>query len=120
MLERRYFLPSFGKTAPHLSEAPHFALARTLDETLPLRQPESPPLAPLRQRVHGGTRLSPSTSLAVNFAPEGDKAATCWPAFRRTLRFAEDQTLRPLNLRHAQLNRSDEQNQPLETLEATG
>ena len=125
VLERRYFLQGFWEDfATHLPEAPHLGLlARRLDETLPLRQPGSPPLAPLRQRVHGGTRVP----LSIHFAgcqlcsgKATSKAATCWPAFRRTLRFAEDQALRPLKLRHAQLNRSDEQNQPLETLEATG
>ena len=58
--------------------------------------------------------------LSVHFAgcqlcsgKAADKASRCWPAFRRTLRFAEDQYLRPLGLSHPPRNRSAQEAAPL-------
>ena len=72
----------------------------------------------LRRPLFGSSRVP----MAVHFAgcqlcsgkaTDVGRTARCWPAFRRVLRFAEEQTLRPLGLRHAPQNRSAAESLPL-------
>lgn len=130
-LERRYLLQGYWEEyADQLPIEPYAAdgVAPAISEAgserllpLPLREAQALPLASLRQRVHGSTRVP----LSVHFAgcqlcsgkAEAERAARCWPAFRRVLRFAEDQALRPLKLRHARRNRSVEGSMALESLD---
>ena len=89
---------------------------------LPLRQAHALPLASLRRRVHGSLRVP----LSIHFAgcqlcsgkAAAERTVRCWPAFRRTLRFAEDQALQPLRLRHGRLNRSAEFDMALESVDS--
>jgi hypothetical protein len=85
---------------------------------LPLRDPSAEVLVPpLRRPFFGYTRVP----LAVHFAgcqlcsgkASAERAAKCWPSFRRVIRFAEEQTLRPLGLRHSPHNRSAPGSAPL-------
>ena len=85
----------------------------------PLRRLGAMPLPPLRQKVFGLA----SVPLAVHFAgcqlcsgKSPERALRCWPAFRRVVRFAEDQVLAPLGLRHPPLNRSAAESLPLLSL----
>ena len=74
-------------------------------------------MPPLRRAFYGYTRVP----LAVHFAgcqlckvdAATERAAKCWPSFRRTLRFAEEQVLQPLGLRHPPHNRSAMGSAPL-------
>lgn len=91
---------------------------------VPLRAPTAHPLAPLRRRVFGSWRVP----LSVHFAgcqlcsgkgpPE--KTPRCWAELRRTIRFAEDQAMRPLGLRHqtGTQNRSADSDGPLQQMVA--
>ena len=120
-LERRFPLQGFFEDyAGALRDAP-FAAADELGEQpphgshVPLRAPTAHPLAPLRRRVFGSLRVP----LSVHFAgcqlcsgkgpPE--KTPRCWAELRRTIRFAEDQAMRPLGLRH----QSGTQNQSMDS-----
>ena len=83
----------------------------------PLRQLSAPAIRPLTQRVHGSARVPLSIhfagcQLCSGKAPEISER--CWPVFRRTIRFAEDQALLPLGVRHARANRSAAESLPLE------
>ena len=44
------------------------------------------------------------------------RAARCWPAFRETLRFAEDQAMRPWGLAHGPSDRGGASDAPLQQL----
>lgn len=87
----------------------------------PLRRVGAAPLPPLQQKVFGMS----SVPLAVHFAgcqlcsgkapPERERA--CWPAFRRVVRFAEEQTLATWGVRHGRAtNRSAADEAALEAL----
>ena len=85
---------------------------------VPLRLLGAPPLPPLRKSVFGRQHVP----FTIHFAgcqlcsgkAEPERARRCWPAFRRAVRFAEDQTLKPMGLQHALRNRSEPLDLPLE------
>jgi len=105
-----------------LSAATSAALAATSAEWHPMRSPSAEPLPAMRRPFYGHTRVP----LAVHFAgcqlcsgkAAPEKSAKCWPAFRRVVRFAEEQGLRSLGLRHPSQNRSAPESAPLVRLEA--
>lgn len=123
LLERRYLMQGhwedFHPAIPlELSrEAPAAPHAASTTPT-PLRRLDAPPLPPLRRKVFGLADVP----LAVHFAgcqlcsgKAPEKAGACWPAFRRVLRFAEEQPLRALGVRHARgTNRSAPEDAALE------
>ena len=118
VLERRYLLQGHWED---FADAMPLAMPPHLDAPLatPLRRVGAAALPPLRRSVFG---LS-SVPLSVHFAgcqlcsgKSPETAARCWPAFRRTVRFAEEQSMRPLGLRHARANRSAADDLPLEPL----
>ena len=82
----------------------------------PLR-PNAAEGSPLLTRAFYGV---PRVPLAVHFAgcqlcsgKAPERASKCWPAFRRTVRFAEEQTFRAWGLRHSPHNRSAPLDAPL-------
>lgn len=121
LLERRFLLQGFWEEyAERLAETPQ-AAPTAKGDAAPLRLVGAAALPPLLQRVHGSTR----TPLSVHFAgcqlcsgKAVEKAARCWPAFRRALRFAEDQALRPLGLQHAAHNRTAPHDEALVSMQA--
>ena len=45
---------------------------------------------------------------------DAERAARCWPAFRETVRFAEDQATQPWGLAHAPEDRGGASDAPLQ------
>lgn len=118
LLERRYMLQGYWED--YEEALPISATAQTADGPgfVPLRLVGAPRLPPLKKAVFGREHVPFSIHFAGcqlcsgKAAPE--RARRCWPAFRRTVRFAEDQTLRPMGLQHALRNRSEPLDLPLE------
>lgn len=127
VLERRYLLQAHWEDISDMlpGAMPFTATedaATNADVSLPLPLPLRDPLAdvvvPLLQRPFFGHVRVP---LAVHFAgcqlcsgkASPERVAKCWPSFRRVLRFAEEQTLRPLGKRHSPWNRSAPGSAPL-------
>ena len=77
-----------------------------------------PPAPRLRRQVLGRWRVPFSIHFAgcqlCSGKADAERAARCWPAFRETVRFAEDQTTRPWGLAHAPEDRGGASDAPLQ------
>ena len=118
-LERRYLMQGHWEDFQRAMPDDMDGLPRHAPPT-PLRRLGSPMLPSLRHKVWGLADVP----LAVHFSgcqlcsgKAPDKAAPCWPVFRRVVRFAEAQALRALGVHHARgSNRSALNDTALEPL----
>ncbi|KAL1524579.1 hypothetical protein AB1Y20_019469 [Prymnesium parvum] len=129
-LERRFMLQGywedFNGALPLsvTSRPPAVSTTRHGDEATvvftPLRLADVPMLPPLRRAVFGHLNVP----FAIHFAgcqlcsgkADVERTIQCWHSFRRTLRFAEDQSLLAIGLQHALPNRSEVYDMPLQPI----